>query len=305
MSEGMARYGWTAYDTREGGRQIIEDVENMINITTEFIKHSKGQSEGSWGLRIKGIPRPDAPEDLKTAVVFYVGMEAMEDCASCKLAAREQLGAGDDKEVQAVNIDVSHPKLGSAGIHIPVSVNREGRYEESVVKTLNVTKDQLWQAKCTYRASALFIPLASNTKLNHSSDQWTDLCVQEATFLDSLKGQTPDKTKVEPTELVLRNAPSHGNMQLIQMICHGKFEVSWLRSSRIKANFSQFDVLYSSRAATRAMTCKYYFTTATSTVPIGLQSANVSSRRADQRSRRRLEILQKVVRIRFWSESSF
>jgi mannosyl-oligosaccharide glucosidase len=227
----MARYGWTAYDTREGGRQIIEDVGNMINITTEFIKHSKGQSEGSWGLRIRGIPRPNAPEDLKTAVIFYVGMEAMEDCVSCKLAALEQLGAGDDKDVQAVNIDISHPRLGSAGIHIPVAVNKDGRYEEAAVKTLNVTKDQLWQAKCTYRASALFIPLTSNTKSSHSPEQWTDLCVQEATFLDSLKDQTQDSTKVEPTELVLRNSPSHGNMQLVQIICNGRFEVSLLRSS--------------------------------------------------------------------------
>lgn len=144
----MAKYGWTAYDTREGGRQIIEDVGNKINITTEFTKDHEGQSADTWGLRIKGIPRNDAPADLKTTVVFYVGMEAMQSCAGCKLEAREQLGPGEDKSVHAINFGISHPQLGTAGIHISASMSEDGRSEGTVVKTLNVSDDKLWQAKC-------------------------------------------------------------------------------------------------------------------------------------------------------------
>ena len=155
MSDGMARYGWTAYDTRQGGRQIIEDVGNKINITTEFIKPSTGQSDGNWGLRIRGIPRPDAAPDLRTTVVFYVGMEAMEACANCKLEALEQRGSGDDKSIHAVNLNIAHPRLGIAGIHIPVPVNKDGLREGTVVKTLNVTEDSLWQAKCELTMSRL------------------------------------------------------------------------------------------------------------------------------------------------------
>lgn len=148
MSEGMAKYGWTAYDTREGGRQIIEDVGNKINITTEFTKDHEGQSADTWGLRIKGIPRSGAPTDLKTTVVFYVGMEAMESCPGCNLEAREQLGPGEDKSVKAVNFNIAHPRLGTAGIHISASISEEGRSEGTVVKTLNVSDDKLLQAKC-------------------------------------------------------------------------------------------------------------------------------------------------------------
>ena len=151
QSEGMARYGWTAYDTREGGRQVIEDVGNRINITTEFIKYSEGQSQGNWGLRIKGIPRPDAPPELKTTVIFYVGMEEKGACTSCRLDARQQPGDGDEKSVQAVNMNLVHPRLGTAGIHIPVPLNNDGHREISYVKSLNVTEDRLWQAKCKYR----------------------------------------------------------------------------------------------------------------------------------------------------------
>ncbi|KNG47968.1 glycoside hydrolase family 63 protein [Stemphylium lycopersici] len=147
QSEGMARYGWTAYDTREGGRQVIEDVGNKINITTEFIKYSEGQSQGNWGLRIKGTPRPDAPPELKTTVIFYVGMEEKGACTSCRLDARQQPGDGDDKSVQAVNMNLVHPSLGTAGIHIPIPLNSDGHREISYVKSLNVTEDHLWHAK--------------------------------------------------------------------------------------------------------------------------------------------------------------
>ena len=159
QSEGMARYGWTTYDTREGGRQIIEDVGNKINLTTEFVKHSDGQGAGNWGLRIRGIPRPDAPSDLKTTIVFYVGMESMNACATCKLEAHPRLGDGVDTAVHAVDIELAHPVLGSAGIHIGVPVNNEGASEGASVKTLNVTEDRLWQAKCEYSVTDVSVHL--------------------------------------------------------------------------------------------------------------------------------------------------
>lgn len=144
----MAMYGWTTYDARAGGTQIIQDVGNQIDITTEFTKKSEGQGAGNWALRVKGKPRNGAPADLKMSVIFYVGMEAKEGCADCQLEAFEQLGAGDDKSVEAVNIAIKHPRLGSAGIHIPTSVGENGRHEGTIVHTLNVTEDKLWQARC-------------------------------------------------------------------------------------------------------------------------------------------------------------
>lgn len=146
----MSRYGWTAYDTREGGRQIIEDAGNKINITTEFIKYSEGQNQGNWGLRVKGLPRPDAPPDFKTTVIFYLGMEEKKACINCRLDARQQLGEGEDTSVHAVNMNLVHPKLGTSGIHIPIPKSSDGRRGISYVKSLNVTEDRLWQAKCTY-----------------------------------------------------------------------------------------------------------------------------------------------------------
>jgi mannosyl-oligosaccharide glucosidase len=148
ISAGMARYGWTAYDTREGGTQTIEDVQNKIDITTEFIKKSEGQSAGNWALRIRGMPRKDAAADMKTSVVFYVGMESMDACTKCKLVASEQLGPEEDTSVHAANFWIEHPELGTAGIHIPASVGESGRHEAMVVKSLNVSDEKLWQTRC-------------------------------------------------------------------------------------------------------------------------------------------------------------
>ncbi len=168
MSEGMARYGWTRYDTRNGGRQIIEDVGNKIDITTEFTKNNEGQNIGSWGLRVKGVPRNNAPADLKTTVVFYISMEAMESCPDCKLESREERGAGGDTPLYAINFDVSHPKLGDAGIHIPVPTLEDGKKGDLVVKALSVSEDKLWQAKCKFTYAdchhCLFYPLQISTK---------------------------------------------------------------------------------------------------------------------------------------------
>jgi mannosyl-oligosaccharide glucosidase len=142
----MARYGWTSYDTREGGTQTIEDVQNKVDITTEFIKKSEGPSAGNWALRIRGMPRKDAPTDLKTAVVFYVGMESMDTCTKCKLESSEQTGAEEDTSIHAVNLWIEHPQLGTAGIHIPASVGESGRHEAMVVKSIKVSEDKLWRA---------------------------------------------------------------------------------------------------------------------------------------------------------------
>jgi mannosyl-oligosaccharide glucosidase len=71
----MEGYGWTKYDPRNGGTQIVHDVGNKLNLSMDYFKVSGGKHGGSWGARIKGTPRVDAPKDLESTVIFYVGME--------------------------------------------------------------------------------------------------------------------------------------------------------------------------------------------------------------------------------------
>jgi len=73
----MAGYGWEEYDVRTGGKQVIHDRGNHIDLTTEFVKVEGGDSGtgsegperhllkltvglgGNWGVRIKGALRED------------------------------------------------------------------------------------------------------------------------------------------------------------------------------------------------------------------------------------------------------
>ncbi|KAF2178121.1 glycoside hydrolase family 63 protein [Zopfia rhizophila CBS 207.26] len=194
----MAGYGWTAYDTRNGGTQTIHDAGNMIDIITEFVKISEGQSAGNWGLRVRGIPREDAIPGLKTSVVFYVAIEGMRTCGACQLeAVTTKKGSGDDMDVDAVEIQVKHPGLGASAIHIPnpIGSERNGRvdqtktHEGTYVKSINATEDMLWQSKSE--------------------------------------------------DLVIKNEPGRGNMHFVQLVFQDRFE---------------FDILYSSKSATRSIT---------------------------------------------------
>lgn len=99
----MAGYGWDEYDTRTGGRQTIHDAGNKIDITTEFVKIPGGTNGGSWGVRIKGQLREDAPEDTKTSVVFYAAMEG---------ASQDNFG---DENARYVHIINPHDPLGFDG----------------------------------------------------------------------------------------------------------------------------------------------------------------------------------------------
>ncbi|KAF2269219.1 glycoside hydrolase [Lojkania enalia] len=214
QNDGLAGYGWTAYDTRHGGTQTINDTRNMVDLTTEFVKLYEGQSAGNWGLRIRGTPRKDAPDDLKTSMVFYVAMEAMPGCESCQLDI-SVVRKGQDHEpyVESVDIHTKHPILGVGTIHIPhsKSLERQERFSyttkhvDTAVKTMNVTGDRFWQAK--------------------------------QLFLDLLKNREGEENGTRKT--MIPDEPGNGNVHFVQLVFQGSFE---------------FDILYSSHAATRRMT---------------------------------------------------
>ncbi|KAI1622969.1 mannosyl-oligosaccharide glucosidase [Exophiala viscosa] len=81
QNEGMAGYGWEEYDARNGGRQVIHDTGNKIDLTIDFVKVPGGQNGGSWAARVKGTPREDAPPNLITTLIFYAGMEGLGELA--------------------------------------------------------------------------------------------------------------------------------------------------------------------------------------------------------------------------------
>ncbi|AGO11017.1 AaceriAFR483Cp [[Ashbya] aceris (nom. inval.)] len=67
MQDNMAKYGWELYDPRIGGKQVILDTENNLNLTIYFVKSRDG---ANWGFRVRGEAL-DKSSPLDSASMIY------------------------------------------------------------------------------------------------------------------------------------------------------------------------------------------------------------------------------------------
>ncbi|PHH76895.1 hypothetical protein CDD83_4192 [Cordyceps sp. RAO-2017] len=215
----MHGYGWDEYDARTGGVQSIHDEGNNIDLTTSFVKVPGGQHGGSWAARIRGRPRGDAPETLKTTVYYYIAQEGEGD-----LEAVVEDGAEAGLDGDATFRGWSAP-LGNYSL---VVTKGDGRHptsdheisaarpaDKTVVFSQDADEELLWQAK-----ALLFQQL-----------QKTSAQVQE----------TYDAEDLPPPWQVYRigHRPGRGNVHMVQKTFEGPFE---------------FDVIFSSGSAGKRLT---------------------------------------------------
>ena len=143
QDEGMAGYGWTSYDVRNGGIQTINDTRNKLDVTTQFVKISDGDHSGKWGLRIRGDLRADANDHQKSTAIFYLGSEDSNSIIRCM---HEQVSSGPNS---AIVCDGGKSKLGDFRLRIPHSGIGDALPLASV-KSLVVPVDAIWQAKSIF-----------------------------------------------------------------------------------------------------------------------------------------------------------
>ena len=150
----MAGYGWDEYDVRHGGRQTIHDAENSIDLTTEFVKIPGGQHGGSWGVRVKGTPREDAPTRVITTVFFYAGMEGFGHLGVQN--EKDDLGVlgpvtmeGSSNELGDFKIEVTEGP--DTNVHPPKNHKSydDKPLDRTIIASMQAPEGALWQAKCT------------------------------------------------------------------------------------------------------------------------------------------------------------
>ncbi|KAI9831970.1 MAG: Processing alpha glucosidase I [Phylliscum demangeonii] len=218
--EGMAGYGWDEYDVRTGGRQMIHDAGNHLDLLTEFTKIPGGSHGGSWGVRIKGIPRDDAPPQLRTTVVFNAAVEGL----GALEVANEQDGLGFEgtvtldgtsSELGDFHVDVTRgPESNAYPVHTHPSHARKP-LDRTFVHSTQLPEEALWQTK--------------NIMFTHMKDT-----------IDGYLKQFSPETVPPPWQLfTIPHAPGQGNFHLIQKTFEGPFE---------------FDVLFSSASAPERVT---------------------------------------------------
>lgn len=154
-------YGWDAYDARRGGVQTIHDKGNGIDIKTTFVKvPDAGEHGGHWAVRISGTPRPDAPEDIRTAVVFYASLEGLGRLEVVGDAVGTQPGADGDVELEGESGGLGDFKLtvkGDAGTKnkhpLHGHASAEGRpLDKTLVKSVTIPENVIWQARCRFQS---------------------------------------------------------------------------------------------------------------------------------------------------------
>ncbi|ORY70511.1 glycoside hydrolase [Pseudomassariella vexata] len=147
QDDGMGGYGWTQYDARSGGRQILHDEGNGIDITTDFVKSL--QDGDSWAVRVAGVPKAVASSTLHTAIIFHLALEGTEDERAKTLTCQhgdQVLGTG--HRVVAV-CNGSDPALGAFRLQA-LDYNQNKIVKGLAVNSVRVAEDHIWQAKSVF-----------------------------------------------------------------------------------------------------------------------------------------------------------
>lgn len=215
----MASYGWDEYDLRRGGVETIRDEGNKIDITVSFAKLHNGDHGGNWAARIKGTPRPDAPEDLQTMIMYYVADEV--GPLEIKEKSTESGFEGDitftgaSKDLGKYNLVIT----GGEGKRpeFDHDLASERRVDKTLVRSGELPSEVLWQAK-----QVAFTQLSESIK----------------SIAPRLK-----RDQIPPAALIyrLQNSPETGNVHLVQKVFEGEFE---------------FDVIFTSESSGKDMTAE-------------------------------------------------
>ena len=144
QDEGMAGYGWTAYDVRKGGMQIINDTGNKLDLTTQFAKVSDDRGSEKWALRVKGSLRANSRDRQKTTMIFYLGNEDSNSRIQCTKGDKINSSNGD------VVCDGTMVGLRSFKLQIPGHRENSDSILGTSVSSSTVPADTIWQAKSIF-----------------------------------------------------------------------------------------------------------------------------------------------------------
>jgi mannosyl-oligosaccharide glucosidase len=140
----MGGYGWSKYDPRVGGSQILHDDKLRLDLTTDFIK---GDSGDSWAVRVTGRLRSDAPQDATTAVIFHVALEQVGEDRAAMMKCESKDAFQDHQVENRVACHGDTPTLGA--FDVLVTGESTNHVKDSLtVRSVHVSEDKIWQAKC-------------------------------------------------------------------------------------------------------------------------------------------------------------
>lgn len=140
----MGGSGWSKYDPRIGGSQILHDDKLRIDLTTDFIKSDSGDS---WAVRVIGRLRSDAPRDATIAVIFHVALEQAGEDRAAMMKCESKDGLQGHQAENEVACHGDPPTLGA--FDVLVTGESTNHVKDSLTaRSVHVSEDKIWQAKC-------------------------------------------------------------------------------------------------------------------------------------------------------------
>ncbi|KAK8091010.1 glycoside hydrolase [Apiospora phragmitis] len=146
QDEGMTGYGWTKYDVRTGGTQLIHDPELHLNLQTDFIKSLDGDA---WAIRVGGSPRNDAPGIIKTMVAFHLAQARLNAEEGRELKCKEAPEALSADQSAYITCEGELPQLG----HFEFWASGRATNKlvgNPVVRQASMPEDEIWKAKSAF-----------------------------------------------------------------------------------------------------------------------------------------------------------
>jgi len=246
--EGMAGYGWDAYDPRIGGVQVVHDKGHGLDLETSFVKFDEGT--GGWAARIKGTIRDDAEpgagsqggtHQLKTAVWFSVTLDGIGSIAPKNAAEHAEFGYEGEVEFNGNSADLGDFKLRitepESNSH-PVASHEAYQskpLDRTLVNSFQIAEENIWQTKGMLYSSL-------RTTIDEYMEEYGN-----------------DKLPPPWQTFTIPNKPGNGNGHLVQKVFEGPFEfdVFFTPASReavtseeltkaLKSSLQSFDKKYSS-----------------------------------------------------------
>jgi mannosyl-oligosaccharide glucosidase len=130
-SDEMGGYGWTTYDVRHGGTEVIKDTELDLDLTIDLVKDTHDQG---WGLKIAGASRLDKLNS-EVVTVFYIGSENAEGLLECSSS----------DEVDNMLCKGETPGIGPFTMRLTAVTP-----SNASVYSYSVAPDTTWQAKAHF-----------------------------------------------------------------------------------------------------------------------------------------------------------
>lgn len=149
----LNKYGWDIYDPRLGGREIIIDGDNNLNLTIYFTKSHSGQN---WAVRLHGEPI-DAKRETTASIILYMNQNGENqdsklfkvDSGSSKLTKFH--GSSPELGEYDISINRNSGKLFKSSSLSSMEVAPGCDASKASHLSMNIPDDSVWKAKDVFQ----------------------------------------------------------------------------------------------------------------------------------------------------------